>query len=455
MADRTNPIKGLNILIVEDSPTQAISLKNILEKYECEIQLASDGVDALQKIQKQRPDIVISDIEMPRMNGYDFCRHVKADNALKSLPVILLTNLTDSMDVIRGIECGADSFLTKPCEINLLLTTIGNILENKKLRQEGDSNKRLEFFFGGQSHKIAVDQVQITDLLLSTFSNAIQKNLELEKAFRKLNQTYEQLERKNEELKLLNKQKNQLLGMAAHDLRNPLGIIKGYSEFLMDSLKNKIGAEDFKMVEVINHSSSYMLQLINDLLDLAVIESGTVSLHFSKTNLPQLIQESLVYFKGLAEKKNTSLTFNYKNQSSEVCCDPNKVSQILNNLVSNAIKFSHPGGNIEISLVPSDKEILITVRDSGIGITPEAKANLFQPFSKASKSGTAGEKGTGLGLAIVHKIVSEHKGKIWVESELGKGSKFCVTLPVNASEANGEINDSEHKQETAQSYTSG
>lgn len=423
-------LEKMNILIVEDSLTQALLLKNSLENHQFHVRIAKDGVEALQMMQETLPNIIISDIEMPRMNGYEFCKNVKSTPNFKNIPVIVLTNLSDPMDVIRGIECGCDSFLTKPCEIHNLLSTIWDARENAKLHSK-DSHQKLGFFFKGKHHQIQVNQDQIIGLLLSTYSNAIQKNLELEQAYHKLNLVLEELQKTNEELKKLNQQKNQFLGMAAHDLRNPLTVISGYSDMLIGIPGEKTDEKLVKILQRIKSSSTMMLQLINDLLDISVIESGTVSLHLAPVDLPLLIQENLALLRNLANQKKIELKFSHPDSFPKVNCDANKVTQILNNLVSNAIKFSEVGSSIEIALTLSDKAAILSVKDFGMGLSDQAKERLFQPFSKSNSTGTAGEKGTGLGLAIVHKIVTEHKGKIWVESEAGKGATFYVALPLN------------------------
>lgn len=415
-------IKDIEVLIVEDSPTQLLLLQRSLEEQQMRVRVSSDGLDALQRLKESLPEVIISDIKMPRMDGYELCKAVKSDERMKHIPVILLTGLSDPMDVIQGIGCGGDSFLTKPCELNILLSTIQDARENAKLHREYVEKRQIDFFFNGKRYQLQINPDQITSLLLSTYSNAIQKNLELERA-------YEELQKKNEELKQLNQQKNQFLGMAAHDLRNPLGVIGGYIDVLIESLKAKIDERSMKMLTRIKASSTLMLNLINDLLDISVIESGTVSLHLTWVDLPSLIQENLTLLKNMADKKNIKLDFSSNVPSAKVNCDPIKVTQIINNLISNAIKFSHPGDHIEVTLKPSDKQIVLAVQDHGTGLSPEAKKRLFEPFSKGSSIGTAGEKGTGLGLAITHKIVAEHKGKIWVDSEIGKGSTFYVSLP--------------------------
>jgi len=259
-------LTAIQILIVEDSPTQAFLLKESLEKHQLVVTTAKDGMEAMQRITEKIPDVIVTDIEMPRMNGYELCKHLKSNSKLKEIPVILLTNLTDPLDVIGGIECSADSFLTKPCEINLLLSTIQNALKNKGINKKSSGGK-LEFFFGGKSHMLEVNQVQITELLLSTYNNAIQKNRELEEAYRKLNQFHEFLEKQNETLKVVNNEKNEFLAVVANDLKKPLEEIAGFSSLILETPKEAIGNDEQKLlIEKIHSSSSFMLRLIEGLL---------------------------------------------------------------------------------------------------------------------------------------------------------------------------------------------
>lgn len=432
MSSQVRNLEGLQILIVEDSQTQALMLKEMLEKEKMHVRHAPDGVDALQMMKQLRPQLVISDIEMPRMNGFDFCRYVKTSDSLKDIPVIMLTNLTDSMDVIKGIECGADSFLTKPCDTKFLLSSIENAVQNRQVVKKEGITGQLEFYFAGQKHQLQINPGQVMELLLSTYSNAIQKNLELEEHYRKLNVINEELEKKNEELKKLNIEKNQFLGMAAHDLRNPLYVISGYSDWMIDMLKPKLDEESFKMLLSIKNSSAFMFQLINDLLNISAIENGTVSLTIAEADLAKVIQDNVDLQKNLAEKKQIQISFE-SNEHPKVFCDVNKITEVLNNLIGNAIKFCKAGsGKVSVSLQSSNEGVTIKVQDNGVGIPLKAQEHLFKPFSKSSTTGTSGEKGTGLGLAIVHKIVEAHKGKIWFESEEGKGTTFFITLPYKA-----------------------
>ncbi len=431
MQQMENTLAGVNVLVVEDSPTQAMQLKDALETHKLHVTIASDGVEGLQALHTQTPQVIISDISMPRMDGYEFCRHVKTDERFKKIPVILLTNLSDSMDVIHGIQCGADSFMTKPYDILLLLSSISDTLTNQKMHrlQTQENVEPMEISFGGKKHILNVNQTQITELLLSTYSNAIQKNFELEQAYRKLNLINQEMEKKNLELVRINEQKNQVLGMAAHDLRNPLGVISGYSQLLLEKNSSKLDVDALKMLEHIQQSSSFMLHLINDLLDISIIESGRVTLNLQRVDLKALIEETIELSRGFASKKNIQLQLKCTEKVPEVTCDPDKIEQVINNLIGNALKFSYEGGVIEIGIVPGTKEAIVYVKDNGVGIPAPEKEKLFQPFSKGRSKGTAGEAGTGLGLAIVKKILTAHRGVIWVESELGQGATFFISLP--------------------------
>jgi DNA-binding response OmpR family regulator len=204
--------EAADILIVEDSPTQAEHLGQLLRKHGFQVTTAGNGEEALLLMHRRKPTIVISDIVMPGMDGYDLCRRVKADMGLKGVPFILLTVLSDPEDVIRGLECGADNFITKPYDEKYLVTRIDYLLANMHLAEIDDSQVGLIVHFGKQKYFINSNRLQIFNLLLSTYETAIQKNRELEKAkdeFRKLNEHLEELVQEktailNERVKELN-----------------------------------------------------------------------------------------------------------------------------------------------------------------------------------------------------------------------------------------------------------
>ena len=190
-----------DILVVEDSLTQALKLQHVLETHGYTVlTVARDGQEALAALAAHRPTLVITDINMPGMDGYELCRRIKDDRTLTDLPVILLTSLSDPKDILRGIECGADNFIVKPYEDTFLLARIHSVLANLALRREAGDGQASEIFFAGRKYRLTSDRIHSIDLLLSTYETAVQKNLELSKAKEQLEQQAEQLREKNAEM---------------------------------------------------------------------------------------------------------------------------------------------------------------------------------------------------------------------------------------------------------------
>lgn len=241
-----------------------------------------------------------------------------------------------------------------------------------------------------------------------------------------------ELAKKNVELERLNSLKNQFLGMAAHDLRTPLGHILSYSEFLIEEAGPGLSEEHLEFLTIIRSSSDFMLQLVSDLLDYAKIESGKLNLELRPTDLVALAEHNIALNKILEARKQIELSFTCTDGIPEIMVDPGRIEQVLNNLISNAVKFSQPQSTVEVRVESDESRVLVSIHDQGTGIEPAELDRMFNPFSKSSK-GTTGEKGAGLGLAIVKKIVEAHHGKVWVESKVGEGSTFFVALPVHSS----------------------
>ncbi len=418
----------IRILIAEDSLTQAVKLEYILKNESFTVTTARNGLEAWQLLQTSKPTIIISDIVMPEMDGYELCRRIKADESYRNIPVILLTSLSDLQDVINALESGADNFVTKPYTAEFLLSRIKHILINQKLRADSSMDTGIDIFFANQQFVLSSEPAQIVDLLLSTFENAVQKNTELQEANRNLIAMQRELQQTNKKLELLNNQKDYFLGMAAHDLRNPLAHITTITEILTDDLAGVMTRQQKELLGMAHESSMLMVDLIEELLDIAKIESGKLELKLQRTELIAFVERNINFNRTLAARKDIALEFLHDGSNPVVNIDPQKMKQVLNNLVGNAIKFSHPHTRITVSITGQSEHALISVRDEGQGIPPNELDKVFIPFKRTSVSSTAGERSTGLGLAIVKKIVDGHGGKIWVESEVGKGSTFFVSL---------------------------
>jgi signal transduction histidine kinase len=247
-----------------------------------------------------------------------------------------------------------------------------------------------------------------------------------------LNNLTRELQKKNVQLDQLNNLKNQFLGMAAHDLRNPIASIIMFSELVLESESNDYAISDDlrKIMDLIRTSSEFMLRLLDELLDVVKIESGKLQLNYEKVHLEDLMKKNIDINVLLAAKKEIKLVLNIPQPLPVIAIDLIKIEQVLNNLISNAIKYSHKKTTVTVSAFSTGQHILVSVRDEGQGIPKSELHKVFTPFSKISVKGTDGEKSTGLGLSIVKRIVTGHLGRIWVESEEGKGSTFSFTLPL-------------------------
>jgi signal transduction histidine kinase len=247
-----------------------------------------------------------------------------------------------------------------------------------------------------------------------------------------LNNLTRELLKKNVELKKLNDLKNQFLGIAAHDLRNPIGIIMTYSNFILEELNHEMTDAQITMLNTIQTTSEFMLRLLEELLDINALESGKLRLEAHKTDLLGLVRTNTSMMNVIAAKKNIHIQVESYETIPEVIIDRGKIEQVLNNLISNAVKFSLPGTTVTVKLFLTGDHVTVAVVDQGPGIPANETDRLFKPFQRTSVKATAGEKSTGLGLSIVRNIILGHHGKIWVESKVGVGSAFYFSLPLSS-----------------------
>jgi two-component system, OmpR family, sensor kinase len=241
-----------------------------------------------------------------------------------------------------------------------------------------------------------------------------------------------EMAKRNAELEKLDEQKNRLLGMAAHDLRSPLGVILSYAQFLQSDAAAVLNADQREFVTTIKDMSEFMLRLVTDILDVTAIDAGQLKLNRQPADLARLVEHNVKLNRVLANQKGIALKIDRPDVFPKISFDAGKVEQVLNNLISNAIKFSYRGTRVGIRLTCALDAVTVAVQDQGQGIPAADFSKLFKAFSQTSVRSTAGEQSTGLGLAIARRIVEAHGGRIWVDSEVGKGSTFSFTLPVAA-----------------------
>jgi signal transduction histidine kinase len=269
-----------------------------------------------------------------------------------------------------------------------------------------------------------------------------ERTKELEDANRELELLNEELrlrkaeaEKAKEEAQLANKAKSDFLANMSHELRTPLNSIIGFTELLLSGISGELSPEQKEQLGYINSSGRHLLDLINDILDLSKVEAGKLELELSIFNLRDLIENSLAIFKEKMIRHKISTAIDISSDADiEIEADERKLRQIMFNLLSNAVKFTPDGGSVYIKAKRQESYIEIGVEDTGIGIKPEDMGKLFQPFQQIELTYTKKYKGTGLGLALTKRLVELHGGKIWAESEFGKGSRFTFTIPIRQNE---------------------
>ena len=226
-----------------------------------------------------------------------------------------------------------------------------------------------------------------------------------------------------------NQAKSRLIGAVAHDLRSPIGVVMGYADLLAAGLLGPVPAEQRDVLGTIKGTCEHLLEIVNDLLDVSVIESGQLRLRTEETDVEPYLRGLHAGNELLARSKSITLELVVERPLPLVVLDPRRIAQVLNNLVTNAVKYSHPGTRVVVAVRPRGDGVEIAVRDEGQGIAPEEVSRLFKEFGRASAKPTAGERSIGLGLAISRRVVEAHGGRIWVESEVEKGSTFSFSLP--------------------------
>ncbi len=430
------------VLIAEDSLTQAEKLKYLLEEQHYAVTAVTNGKEALETARKRPPSIIISDIVMPEMDGHTLCKEIKADKTLQNTPVVLLTSLSGVEEVLKALECGADSFIRKPYEASDLLSRIQYILVNREMRTGDTMQWGAEIYLSGKRYFITAERQQILDLLFSTFMDAVQINGELELKQRELMQLAGQLKEKVDELAAANAElerrghelerategKNRFFASVNHDLRTPLNAIIGFSDLLAQETAGQLNDKQKRFVHHVGNGGRFLLQLINDILDLSKLESGQLELNRQEFLVEVAVLEVLSSLTILTTAKKIELKSAIEPDLT-VSADPLRIKQVLYNLLSNAIKFTPEGGVVQVQASRNGSYARLSVSDTGIGIRPEDQAVIFDEFRQVGE-GSAKKEGTGLGLAIAKRLVEQHGGEISVESEVGKGSRFIFTLPL-------------------------
>ncbi len=367
------------ILIVDDINENLQLLATYLNRQGYEIALANSGKSALEVLGSLTPDLILLDIMMPEMDGYETCERIKSKNILKDIPIIFLTAKTDNDSILNAFEKGAVDYITKPVNVAELLVRIKTHINLK------------------HSQEILIQY--------------------------------------NDRLQTLLKDRAEFMGIAAHDMKNPLNAIIAYSDLLINTLNTtKFSKQDtVSKLSIIKNSASFMLDSVTELLNHDIIEAGYRELNFQHYSPMKIVQTILINNLLWAESKSIRIKY-IKYPDFDVLLDEDATRDIYQNIVSNALKYSNHNSNVWVSLSRfqnnGEHYLRFSVKDKGQGISKDEQSKLFQKMQKLSSRPTAGEGSTGMGLYIVKKLTELHGGRVDVKTELGKGTEFIVDLPI-------------------------
>ncbi|NND73098.1 MAG: response regulator [Rhodothermales bacterium] len=376
-ANGTAPDDAPTVMIVDDSDDIRDYVTSCLKGI-YEITTARDGVDALRKIETTVPDLIVSDVMMPNMDGIELCKALKADIVYKNIPVILLTSKASMDSKIEGLEAGSDDFLAKPFNAKELRLRIASLLNIRAQARE----------------------------LRSLNTNLVDANEALIEA---------------------SDVKTQLLNIASHDMKNPLTAIREFSRIIKEEIDNDSHLNE--LLDLIYSSSNEMLHLVTQLLDSAGLESGGLQLNKRPVDIGALASIVVYRNRNQAKMKEQEVIFECPEEERfMVYADADRLQEAMDNLVSNAVKYSPLGKRIWVEIDRVDGQVQFTVRDEGPGLTEDDHKKLFGKFQKLSAQPTGDESSTGLGLSIVKQIVELHEGSVWADGSDEFGTRFSFKL---------------------------
>ncbi|MDD4609320.1 MAG: response regulator [Bacteroidaceae bacterium] len=363
------------ILIVDDVSTNILLLKVMLSNEKFNVVTANSGLAAIESVKTEHPDLILLDVMMPGMNGFEVARVLKSEEATKDIPIIFITALNSPEDIVKGFKIGANDFVSKPFNKDELLIRV--------------------------KHQLSLIAAKRTIL------------------------------QKTEELELTIEARDKLYSVIAHDLRSPMSSIKMVLNMLLLSIKPEtIGQEEFEMLSDCNQTIEDVFGLLDNLLRWTKTQVGRLHVAFQNFDVIALTEGVKQVSTMVAKAKNIQLVLDKSDDLTtlNVCADADMVQTVLRNFISNAIKFSEEGSSIIIRIKSEGEKAVLSVQDAGCGIPEEGQAKLLHTNTHFSTFGTKKEQGSGLGLLLCKDFVEKNNGEMWFESTVGVGSTFYFSL---------------------------
>jgi len=361
------------VLIVDDQDANRLLLRDLLESQGHEVAEAVDGVEALQRVADAAPDVVLLDVGMPGIDGFEVCRRLKADPATATIPVLLVTALSQRDQRLLGIGAGANDYITKPIDKSDLSLRVRNAIRMRQLY------------------------------------------VEIEEQYRRL-----------EKLELL---RDSLVHMIVHDLRSPLAGIRAYLDLMKMDGEGKLEPEMAESIDEARKVAVDMTEMVSDLLDVSRLEAGQMPLELSQLDLGALATE-VAAMVGRASHR-VSVRVEASAEQARIMGDASVIRRVITNLVGNAVKFSPTASQIVLLVQGNGTEAKVSVKDRGPGIAPEFHEKIFEKFGQVEAARQGTKHSSGLGLTFCKFAVEAHGGRIGLESVVGRGSTFWFALPVH------------------------
>jgi len=467
------------ILVVDDSAPTRLYLKRLLEKEQYAVITADDGAEGARMAMEMLPDLILLDKEMPGMHGFDVCSVLRRRPDTTAIPILMISTADNAADRIRGLHMGADDFITKSISSEELYSKIRAFLRitdlQVELRRERDT---LDQIFRYLHEPVAIcghdDRIQLasrvflqllrmprevtrfksmTEILTTlgveaeviarlrtgvveaerltitidgqvSYLTARTAKINLDDDKMAMAYVFRDITRSVESERM----KSDFHSMIAHDLRSPMSVIQGYVSLMAAGKTGDMNETQVEFLESVSRKIVEMTALLNDFLDINKIDAGFVNLKCEDMNLCELIREVVADLHPMADGFSITVSLDLPPEAVVVHADPMRLTQILRNLVSNAIKYNSENGWIRVAVKPEEDCVKVSVADGGIGMSAAELQVLFDPYTRGATQRTI--KGVGLGVVIVKKLVEAHHGEVSVESAPDQGSKFTFSLPL-------------------------